>query len=394
MSLADYPSNQSETTGFSVPSRRSWKKWSAVGALALAALVGLLAWRAGAAKEEKKPEAAKVFEFAPSDLVQLIPRELGRIIGVSGSINPLVSATVKSKLAAEVARVHVQEGERVVSGQLLLSLDTGEIKARLDAQNAAVAEAQARLDLALKNQTSQRQLLSQNFISQNAYDTAQNGVDVAQAALKAVQAQAEIARRALADTQVRAPFAGVVAKRWANAGEKVSPDVPLMQLVDLSKMELQAQVPVSEIPAIRVGQAVDLSVDGFDTRIFKGVIGRINPAVEAGTRSITVFVGLPNADGSLRGGMFAKGRIIANADAAVNALPLAAVQDEAGQALVFVVKNGQLERVPVQLGLRREDLGLVEVRDGPPVGTQVVAVKTDGLKHGLKASVKTPKIGG
>ena len=373
--------------------RRGSRGWVKLGLVALVvALAGgsLLAWRASAAnKPEKKPEAEKQFEFAPSDLVRLQPHELGRSIAVSGSINPVVSATVKSKLAAEVARIHAQEGQRVSAGQLLVTMDGADLKARLDGQLAAVAEAQARLDLALKTEKSNRQLLSQNFISQNAFDTAQSGVDVAQASLKAAQAQGLIAQRALSDTQVRAPFAGIVAKRLVNAGEKVSPDAPLMQLVDLSHMELQAQVPVAEVPFLKVGQEIQLTVDGFEGRIFKGQIGRINPAAEAGTRAISIFVALSNADGALKGGMFAKGSVAVNGSAPVNALPVAAIQEEAGLNFVYVIKDGKLDRRPVVLGTHGVNDTLVQVVEGPPSGTEVVAVKTEGLKHGAVASVKS-----
>jgi RND family efflux transporter MFP subunit len=378
-----------------VPAQPRRRRWLHAGLvlLAVAATVGsLVAWRASQAeKSEKKPEPEKSFEFAQSDLARVTARDLGRVIPVSGTVNPVVSATVRSKLAAEVATIHAQEGEHVAAGKVLVTLEAADLRARLAAQLAAVAEAQARLDLAAKNQASQRQLLSQNFISQNAFDTAQNGVDVAQASLNAAQAQGEIARRALSDAQVRAPFSGIVAKRLVNAGEKVSPDVALMQLMDLTQMELQAQLPVSEIPAIQVGQTLELTVDGFGARIFKGRVGRINPAAEPGTRAITVFVALANGDGALRGGMFAKGRIALGASAPLNTLPVTAIHEEAGQSFVFGIREGKLERRPVQLGNRRDELGLVEVRDGPPAGTEVVAVQSEGLQHGLKASVKSAK---
>ena len=385
-----FPAPASLPTRWRQHLRRRWVHWGVALLVVLAAAGGgWVALRAGsaAAPEQAKPPD-KPIELAAADLVQVGARELGRVVSVSGSINPVVAATVKSKLAAEVSQIHVQEGEAVRAGQLLATLDTADIRARLDAQQAAVSEAQARLDLALKNQANNRQLLSQSFISQNAYDTAQNGVDVAQASVAAARAQADIARRALTDTQVRAPFSGIVAKRLVNAGEKVSPDVPLFQLVDLGRMEMQAQVPVSDIPFLKLGQALELNVDGFEGRRFKGTVGRINPTTEAGTRAINIFVALSNGDGALRGGMFAKGQIAVQAERTVNALPLSAIHEEAGQSFVFVVKNGQLERSPVQLGLKREDLDLVELRDGPSPGSEVVAVKSDKLKVGAKVQVR------
>ncbi len=385
-----FPAPASLPTRWRQHLRRRWVHWGVALLVVLAAAGGgWVALRAGsaAAPEQAKPPD-KPIELAAADLVQVGARELGRVVSVSGSINPVVAATVKSKLAAEVSQIHVQEGEAVRAGQLLATLDTADIRARLDAQQAAVSEAQARLDLALKNQANNRQLLSQSFISQNAYDTAQNGVDVAQASVAAARAQADIARRALTDTQVRAPFSGIVAKRLVNAGEKVSPDVPLFQLVDLGRMEMQAQVPVSDIPFLKLGQALELNVDGFEGRRFKGTVGRINPTTEAGTRAINIFVALSNGDGALRGGMFAKGQIAVQAERTVNALPLSAIHEEAGQSFVFVVKNGQLERSPVQLGFKREDLDLVELRDGPSPGSEVVAVKSDKLKVGAKVQVR------
>ncbi len=383
------PGNASLSTGWRQHLRRRWVHWGVGLLVVVAAGGGWVALRAGSsAASEPSKQPDKPIELAGTDLVQVGARALGRIVSVSGSINPVVAATVKSKLAAEVAQIHVQEGEAVHTGQLLATLETADIRARLDAQQAAVAESQAKLDLALKNQANNRQLLSQSFISQNAYDTAQNGVDVAQASVAAAKAQADIARRALTDTQVRAPFSGVVAKRMVNAGEKVSPDVPLFQLVDLARMEMQAQVPVADIPFLKLGQALELTVDGFEGRRFSGTVGRINPTTEVGTRAISIFVALSNGDGALRGGMFAKGQIAVQTERTVNALPLSAIHEEAGQSFVFVIKNGQLERSPVQLGLKREDLGLVELRDGPSPGSEVVAVKSDKLKVGAKVQVR------
>jgi RND family efflux transporter MFP subunit len=369
--------------------RRTWVK-ATVSVVVLVAVAGsLTAWRASAAKkDEKKPAAEKVFEFTASDMARLEARQIGKVIPVSGSMRPVLFATVKSKQAAEVATVLVKEGEQVHAGQVLLTLDTRDLKARVDSAQAALAEAKARLSLASKNQDTNAQLLAKNFISQNAVDTTQNAVDVAQANVNNSQAQLDIAKRALEDTQVHAPFAGIVAKRMINPGEKVSPDTPLMQVVDLAQMEIETQVPVSEIPLVKLGQEISFKVDGFEGRSFNGVVGRINPAAEPGTRSISVYVTLPNPDQALKGGMFANGKVVVAGTAPVNALPAMAVREEGGQTFVYTLKDGQLDRKPVSLGRKNSDSDYVEIRDGLPPGTQVVAVKAEGLKQGAKASLK------
>jgi len=342
-------------------------------------------------KDPAKKDEARVFEFAPGDLAQLTSVPLGRNIPVSGSMKPLLQATVRSKAAADVARVHVQEGQRVDAGAPLVSLDTADLKARYDAHAAAVAEARARLDLARKNQKNNQALLEKAFISQNAFDNVVNTVQVAEANLQSMEAQAAIARRALADAEIRAPFAGIVSKRWVNVGDKVSSDMPVAHVVDLARMELEAAVPVSEIPFVKVGQEVAFQVDGFAGRQFTGKVERVNPSAEAGSRSISIFVTLPNADGALRGGMFANGTLATALGSDVDVVPVTAVLEEGGQTYVHVVKGGNVERRTVILGARNVERGVVAVREGLERGVPVITVKAEGLKAGAGAVIKGAK---
>jgi len=371
------------------PRKRGWARVSVT--LLTVALVGgsLVAWRVSSAKkDEPKKEAEKIYEFAKGDIATLGPMDLGHVVPISGTLKPLTQAVVKAKVAAEVAKVHVQEGERVMAGQILVSLDTADLRARYDAQMASVAEMQARLDLAGKNEANNRQLLQKNFISQNAFDAVSNSAEVARANLKSAQAQAAISQRALGDASIRAPFAGIVAKRMINIGEKVSPDMPVMQIVDLSRMELEASIPVAEIPGIKIGQELSFTVDGFADRQFQGKVERINPSADAGSRSIAVFLALPNPEQALKGGMFATGKLAAQSRSAVNAVPLVALREEGGQSYVLVIEKDKIERKSVTVGKRNVDMGMVEIREGLAVGSQVVAVKMDGLKPGAKAILK------
>lgn len=370
--------------------RRGWVKFT-VASLTLALVAGsLIAYRASSAKkEEKKPDADKVFEFAKNDIAAVSAQNLGLVIPISGSVRPVTQAMVKSKVAGEVSKVYVREGERVTAGQVLVSVDTADLRARNDAQRAMVAETKAKLDLAGKNEANNRALLAKNFISQNAFDGVANSMQIAEANHQSTLAQAAITQRALADAQIKAPFAGIVSKRAVNIGEKITADAPVMQVVDLSRMELEAPVPVGDIPSIKVGQEISFKVDGFDNRVFKGKVERINPSTEAGSRSISIFVTLPNEDGALKGGMFANGTLAAVSRTAVTSLPISALIEEAGQTYVFALKEGTVERRPITIGAKSPERGLVEVRDGMALGTEVITVKADGLKHGSKAIVKS-----
>jgi RND family efflux transporter MFP subunit len=330
-----------------------------------------------------------VLEFTAADIAHVQKRELARSIPFSGSLAPLVQTTVKSRVSGEVSKVLVREGESVAQGQLLAQIETADLQSRLDAQVATLEEARAKLDLAQKNRENNKALLNQKFISQNAFDTTHSTYEAAAAAVRSSDAQLRIAKKAMDDATVRAPFAGIVARKMANVGEKVGVDSALFALVDLARMEIEAPAPAAEIPAIKPGQPVSFRVDGFGERAFEGRIERINPTAEPGSRAITLYISVANRDGVLKGGMFAKGQIVLDKTTAAAVIPSSAVREEAGQTYVFTIEGGKIARRSVRLGFSEPQQGLVEITQGLEVGVPVVSVRAAGLKVGAPAILKT-----
>jgi RND family efflux transporter MFP subunit len=378
-----------------VPAAGSRRRWRvpAIGLaiLALAGAGGYALTHKGAAAPAPAAAAEKkdpVHELSVRDIARVDARPLAVTLPLSGSLTPLAQATIRSKVSGVVKDTAVQEGVNVAAGQVIARLDDSEARARVAQQQALLAEADARLAMARKNQANSAALLKQNYIAQNAYDTMSNAVDLGQAAVDSARAQLELARIALNDTVIRAPLSGVVSKRHAQAGEKLSPDSPVFSIVDLRQLTLDAQVPASDIPRVKVGQEVQFKVDGFGPRSFAGKVLRINPAAEAGSRAMLVYIGVDNPDGVLRAGMFAKGVVTTEKSAAHPLLPLGAVRQENGRDVVYRVDGGKVAALPVRLGLKNEDEGLVEALDGIAAGATVLAVKLDGVKPGAK--VKLP----
>lgn len=368
---------------------RRLSKPAIVAIVALVVVGSLVGYRATQAKkDEKKPDAKVVLEFTPADVATVELRQLVRSIQFSGSLSPVVQTTVKSKVAGDINRVLVREGETVTQGQLLAQIDTADSVARLDAQAAALEEAKAKLSIAQKNRENNLQLLRQKFISQNAFDTAHSTYEGNAAMVRSAEAQLRIARKAIDDAAVRAPFAGIVAKKMANAGEKVGVDSPLFALVDLARMEIEAPAPASEIPAVKVGQPASFRVDGFGERVFDGRVERINPTAEPGSRSITLYISVTNRDGALRGGMFAKGQIVLDKTTPAAVIPATALRDESGQMYVFTIENGRIVKRAVKVGVSDPQEGLVEVKSGLETGLQVVSARVTGLKAGAPAVFK------
>ncbi|MFN7888139.1 MAG: efflux RND transporter periplasmic adaptor subunit, partial [Betaproteobacteria bacterium] len=148
---------------------------------------------------------------------------------------------------------------------------------------------------------------------------------------------------------VRAPIGGIVAKRNVQPGEKVSFDAPLLSIVDLSQLEVQAQAAVADVAPVERGQPVEVEVEGLPERRFAGKVERINPSAEPGTRSIYVYVALANEDSVLKAGMFARVRLRLAGGREVPALPVSAVRSDGAQSVVWTIVDGKLVRRVVTL---------------------------------------------
>jgi RND family efflux transporter MFP subunit len=367
-----------------------------VGLLVIGALAGSVALRASRTGDAAGGAASPPvpLEFVASDLAYVEPAALSRWLPLSGTLRPLNQSTVKAKVSGEIRQVNVREGEPVKAGQPIVRFDTADLEAKLTDRIGTLEASRAQLALAEKTREQNRQLLKQKFISQTAYDSAESNLSVTQGTLKSNEAQVQLARIALRDALVAAPLSGVVAKRHVQPGEKVPFDAPLVTIVDLTQMELQAMVPANDIPELKLGMKVTLSIDGFGERRFTGTIERINPTTEAGTRAILVFIHIPNDDSALRGGMFGTGRVTLAAGDPVPTLPAIAVRTEAGQNFVWTIEGGKLARRIVTVGKRDDSAGRLEIKTALPAGVPILAAPFDNLKIGLPAVVRAPVAAG
>jgi membrane fusion protein (multidrug efflux system) len=367
-----------------------------MAALGILVVVGGLAGTVALRASKKSAEGAGdkaapvTLQFGASDLAYLESTPLSRWLAVSGTLQPVRQAVVKAKVAGDVRQIAVREGEAVKAGQVVASIDTADLESRLVDRIGAMESARAQLALAEKTRGMNVRLLNDKFISQNAFDSAESSFNVAQGNVKSAEAQVQLARNALKDAQAIAPLSGIVAKRHVQPGEKVAMEAPLVTIVDLADLEVQALVPAVDIPELSIGMPVELTVDGFGERRFTGRVERINPATEPGTRAILVYVKLPNSDAILRAGMFTTGRITLAASAPAPTLPTAAIRTEAGQSYVWAIDNGKLVKRIVLLGRRDEVTGRTEVKTALAPSLPVLAGKFDNLKDGVPALVKAP----
>ncbi|MEO8144907.1 MAG: efflux RND transporter periplasmic adaptor subunit [Betaproteobacteria bacterium] len=370
--------------------RRSMLMVAVVAAIALAVSALALRGRQNAAEAAASARSADpVAEFLQADLYIVEPRNLDRVLPLTGSLMPLTEATVKAKVAGELVAVSAREGESVKQGQILARIDPTEVRAKVAAREADVAATKAQLVWAEKNRSQQKALLDKSFISQSAFDNIQSNYDVAIAKQHAAEAELVVARKSMGDAVLVAPFSGIVSLRHAQPGERVALDAKVVSLVDLSRLQLEASVPPAAIGQVKIGQALNFRVEGFGDREFAGRIERINPAATVGSRSISVYAAIDNREGLLRGGMFAQGALTLSQIDGALAVPGSAVREEIGQTFVYAIEGGLVKKKNVKVGTP-DAAGHVQVLEGLVAGDRIVRVNLGSLREGVTARLSGP----
>lgn len=296
-------------------------------------------------------KAEAVVELAASDVVQAEMRELTQGLPISGSLKAVNSAVVKARVAGELQDLTVREGDAVQAGQVIARVDATETRARLKQAQEQADSAKAQIEIAQRQWNNNKALVDQGFISKTALDTSWNNFVAAEANHKAALAAVEMARKGLDDTVLRAPIAGMVSQRLAQPGERVGVDSKVVEIVDLSRLELEATLAAADSIAVRVGQEATLQVEG-SSRPVAAKVARINPSAQAGSRSVLAYLSISDPAG-LRQGLFAQGTL-GTGRASALAVPLSAVRTDKPAPYVQVVEGDKVAHKPVEPGARGE----------------------------------------
>lgn len=359
-----------------------------VAIVAASALRAVQHRRAAAALASQNTSTPSQIELAPTDLVTVKETELDQSVAVSGGLRAVRSAQVKAKVAGELRELTVREGESVRAGQVLGRIDPAEYEARLRQSQEQVAAAQAQLDIAERSLQNNRALVDQGFISRNALDTSVSNAAAARAGLQQARAGVDLARKALNDTVLRAPIDGVVAARNAQPGERVAVEARIVDIVDLTRLELEAPVPAEQVVQLAVGARARLRVDGLAEPV-QATLARINPSTQPGTRAVLVYLAL-DPHPALRQGLFATGEIVLDRTRGL-ALPASALRQDAGRTIALVVHDDRVEQREVRTGRTARDANggetLVEIVDGLAAGDRVLAGSVGLVRDGVRVRV-------
>jgi RND family efflux transporter MFP subunit len=321
-----------------------------------------------------------VVELAATDVVKAEARELAQGLPISGSLKAVNSAVVKARAAGELQGLTVREGDVVKAGQVIARVESTEYDARVKQAQEQADAAKAQIDIAQRQWDNNKALMDQGFISKSALDTSWNNFTAAQSTHKAALAAVDVTRKALDDTVLRAPIAGIVSQRLTQPGERVAVDAKVVEIVDLSRLELEATLAAADSVDVRVGQEAVLQIEG-SSRAVPAKVVRINPSAQAGSRSVLAYLAIEDATG-LRQGLFAQGTL-GTGRASALAVPLSAVRTDKPSPYVQVVENGKVAHRAVEMGVRGEAAKetMVAVKGIAP-GTLVIAGSVGPLREG------------
>lgn len=326
---------------------------------------------------------AASLELTEGDIVTAANVTLSRSVEVSGSVRAVQSAFVKARVAGEIVRILVREGEAVRAGQVLVEQDTIELGLRLRQAELQASTARSQLEIAQRALANNRALVTQGFISSTALETSVSNEAAAQASLLVAQTAVDLARKARADATLTAPIAGLVAQRLAQPGERVSVDARLLEIVDLARLEVEIALPPEDIVAVAVDRPAALRIDGIDGDI-PARVARINPSAQAGARTVAVYLAIDSQPG-LRQGLFARGRILLD-ERQVLALPPSAVRTDRALPYVLALEGEQIVARTVRTGARGRTGAqeAVEVVEGLAPGARVLAGSAGAIAEGTR----------
>ena len=361
---------------------------------------------------ETAPGADKAAEPTTIPTASVESRPIDRYLRVTGSLKADAQAEVSAETAGRVIETPVERGTRVAQGAMLIRISPSETAAQLQEADANAAQIEAKLgltpgqpfdrmkvpdvmnakasvDLAEAEFNRMRSLVDQKVISQSEFDqrrtqleaarqryqSEQNLADQSYRSLEGARARVALARKAVSDTSVRAPLAGIVAERLVSVGDYVTRGARVATVVRIDPLRVELTIPEQHVSLVKVGQQVRLTVDAYPGEEFAATVKFVSPSLRSDQRALTVEAIAPNGDARLKPGFFATALLRQPNAAPALLVPATAVETIAGTSRVYAVKDNRIEERIVTLGEKID--AQVEITSGVAKG-EIVASEPKG----------------
>ena len=367
--------------------------------IGLVYLVGSRVYEANqqAAAPGKKKAGGRIINV---DLTQAHMGEIREELMLTGSLKPKEVVDVNAKGTGRIEQIQFLVGDHVRTGDLIAAIEDDELqqqvkrsqasnavsKANITSREAELASAKADLERA-------KMLFDEELLSPQEYQQAQTSLEVMEAQLELAKAQAEQSEAELNELEIRleqtkiySPMSGVVSARFVDPGALVGPNNAILQIVNLSTMVTQGNVPERNIGKLRVGNSAKVIVDALPGRDFEGRVAHIAPILDAATRSAIIEIDIPNRDMSLKAEMFARISLDLGSTRAATLIPRDGLVYRGQQPGVYIVEENSQQPIfrVIETGLTREDQ--IEVLANLDAGTRIVGRGATMLRDGDRIS--------
>ena len=369
------------------------KKWQIIALGLLVCLILFIAYKitSNLMREKERASRALAGRTVTVEAAVVGKRDIAPAFSFSANLEAVWATDVSPKADGRIDKLFVDEGDAVTAGMLLAQLDVNELAAQVMQAEGQLLQAKATLELSVLNFQRMDALYQTNAVSAHTLDSARTQRDLAQGSVNAAQGNLLLLNARLDNARIISPLAGVVIKRYVQAGTFSKAGSPIFAVADTTTLLAKAMVGEAQIAELSVGTPVKISLNAYPGQEFKGVLTRLSPSASVPTRTFTAEVSIPNPDNRLKVGMYANAYIGGQLRKNVLAVPEGALVLREDQKTVFVVlsDNKVMQRV---LKLGDAAGGWVEVRDGVKEGERIVVAGQHKLKDGL--SVRLEAAGG
>ena len=300
------------------------------------------------------------------------PAFLSELINSTGTLRPDEEVDLSFETSGKIVGINFTEGTRVKKGDLLAKINDRPLQAQLE-------KLEAQLKMAEAKEFRQRSLLDKDAISQESYDQVQTDVQT-------INADINLIKSRISETELRAPFDGIIGLRYLSEGSYATSSTKIAKLIKISPIKIEFSIPEKYASEIKVGYPVTFTIDGSNN-VFKASVYAVDPKIDIETRTITLRALYPNSKEELKSGRYAGITLqMSNIDNAI-AIPTEALIPEMDGEHVFIYKNGKAKSVNVKTGLRTESK--IQITDGLKFGDTLITSGIMQLRQNLPILLDT-----
>lgn len=367
------------------------QKWKLIGIAIAVGLVLIIAYKIYANIAVGKERAARALagRTVTVEAAAVQRRDLSPVLSFSANLEAVWSTDVSTKADGRIDRLFVEEGDAVTSGMVLARLDTNELAAQVMQAEGQVLQAKATLEQSELNFRRMDILFKQNGVSAQTLDSARTQRDLAQGGVHAAEGNLLLLRARLENANIISPLTGVVVKRYVQSGTFSKAGIAIVTVADVTSLLAKAVVGEAQISELKLGTPVTIRVNALKDQEFKGTLTRLSPAAALPARTFTAEVLIPNPQGILKAGMFAKAEIGGMVRTSVLAVPESSLVLREDQKTLFVIADGN-KVVQKVLKLGQASGGWVEVLEGVQEGDRIVTAGQHKLKDGAMIRLGAP----